>query len=210
VKSLKDNPCAKQQFCFPEKGVIVFNYPPIDKPAPNKVDVEGTSSLIPSGNNQETHDLTERAFGLRFYKAGGFIPNQKSDDLNWLTSGKVKPDLQLEVYAKIREEDGFSLAVTLQNNEIQQGARFVKGIIWSQTGDIASILDLANSNLVVDGANVMNAEFDLKCIELEIQPGRSIWIPRDEMQVLLPHTWGSPIYFFRMPDNLARLDQTCI
>lgn len=138
------------------------------------------------------------------------MPDPKSNDLSWFTSAKIRPDLQLGVYVKIREEDGLSLSVNLRNNEIQQVARFIKSEVWSQSGDIPSVLDLANTTLVVSGINLFKFEFDLQCIQFEIQPGRSIWIPQDKMQVSQSHPWMEPMYFFHIPDELSGLEHTCI
>jgi hypothetical protein len=137
----------------------------------------------------------------------GSWPDPKSKDINWLTSGQAHPDLQLGVYAKMGEDNDFNLRVMLHNNEIQQWARFIESNVLEQTGDISSIIDLGNANLFVEGVNLLAGQFDLRCIELEIQPGRSIWIPRSEMQV---NTDFFPLYFYHIPSDLSKLSDSCI
>jgi hypothetical protein len=223
VHSLKDNPCTKNGFCSPAKGTMVqYYYPPPEKtPVPHAVYVDGSSSLIPS--DDDSRDLTERGFDLRFYKAGGFVPDPKSEHFDWLLRDA---DLQLRVYAKMREERDFSLHVILDNNtQIEQVARFVNSQIVSQTGDIASILDLENANLILigaypDGLAPDRNGVDIKCIEIEIQTGRVIWVPRNKMKVMRTNAefwWRGggwfgrgPLYFVHMPENLENPSEYCM
>jgi hypothetical protein len=156
VNSLRDNPCTKQRVCKPEEGVLIINNFGINN-EPQEVSVFGTSALFPLGDDLESRDLTQRAMELRFHKAGGFLPDPKSEDVNWLMREERRPDLSLVLHANIHE-DGF-LRVRLSNNELQQVAEFVGAHILAQTGDISSILDLAKANLVVQGANLFKGKF---------------------------------------------------
>ena len=220
LQDISNNPCRKQQLCSPGKGILIYNNDPLINQV-ERVGIGGSSSLIPSGDDFESKDLSERALDFRFYKAGGFVPDPKSNDLSWLRAGTLQsdlgtaqPDLMLSIYAKIRDDNFFDLdvqATSTDNSRIKQIARYISTTVWSQTGEISSILDFAGANLVVEGANLLNHELDIKCLEFEIQPGRSIWIPPDKMQISPANNSRSfPLYFVHLPSDLSELSHACI
>ena len=108
--------------------------------------------------------------------------------------------------------DGFmDLEFNVDTGVLLQSSRFVNTIIhWAKTGTIASILDIANSNLVVTGSNVRNGTLQLKCIELEIQKGRSVFIAGDKMRVAKIKPYTDPIYFYTFPKSLDVLSASCL
>lgn len=211
LDSIKDNPCVKTQFCFPDKGIIVYNnFLNSPKGSPS-IYVDGHSALIPPGHDLQSNDLNERALMLLFYRSGGFVPNPNSHDLNWLTGNAKPPDLRLNIYAKIKNDDSFTLHVDLNTQEINQVATSVDVLIWSQTGEISSIQDFSQSNIVIQGANLLGGKLDLNCVKLEVQQGRSLWIGRERMQVLPgSDAYTDPLFFVRMPADLAQLDRSCL
>jgi hypothetical protein len=58
---------------------------------------------------------------------------------------------------------------------------------------------------------LLAGKLEIVCIELQIQPGRSIWIAGDQMRVLPKHDmYGFPLYFYTIPSDLSKLDKSCL